>query len=52
MVYHASASSGTLLPVPQVYRASGPKWRLVWGFTLLSEWQEYKNAYKGGWVGG
>ncbi len=34
--------------VPQVYRASGPKWRLVWGFTLLPEWQEYRQKYSGG----
>ena len=32
----------------QVYRGSGPKWRLAWGFTLLPEWQDYKRQYKGG----
>lgn len=28
-----------------VYRASGPKWRLIWGFTLLPEWQDYQKNY-------
>lgn len=35
------------LSAPQVYRATGPKWRLVWGFTLLPEYQEYRKNYSG-----
>ena len=31
----------------QVYRASGPKWRLIWGFTLLPEWEDYQKNYTG-----
>lgn len=29
-----------------MYRATGPKWRLVWGLTLQPEWQEIKAQYQ------
>jgi hypothetical protein len=29
-----------------VYTAQGPNWRLIYRFTLLQEWQQYRRQYK------
>lgn len=48
MVLYYGSSPGTFncSLCKAVYAANGPKWRLTYRFTLLEEWQAYRQRYK------
>lgn len=46
VVYYGKQENYTCPLCAAVYRGRGPKWRLAYRFTLLEEWEQYRQQYK------
>ncbi|KAL4430961.1 hypothetical protein ABPG75_006217 [Micractinium tetrahymenae] len=47
VIYYGSQPERFRCPLcAAVYQASGPKWRLAYRFTLLPEWEQYRERYQ------